>query len=168
MVVAIAFILTTSISKKMFDLLDVRLNEAMRTHAIVEKMVDAASHPISESALRKMEESLTNLRSNIPTVASASIAEAEAISASTQLINTAIARPRARMVGTETLIFAGDTFWQIRVKIDGGLHELNLIKLLEFFEEDNPQIRLYSFDFQPDAKGAVSLVVDYLYQRGSV
>lgn len=168
MVVGIVLILVMSISKSMFDLLDERRNEALRTHAMLERMVEAASHPVSESAFQKAETALSNLLKKVPSVATASIAEAEALSAATQLINTTIARPRARMVGTETLIYEGDTYWQVRIKVDGGLHELNFIKLLEFFEEDYPQIRLYSFDFQPDAKGVVSLVVDYLYQQGSV
>lgn len=168
MVVGIALILVISISKSMFDLLDERRDEALRTHAMLERMVEAASHPVSESALLQTEESLSNLRANIPTVASASIAEAEALSAGTKIINTAIARARSRLVGTETLVFGDTTYWQVRIKIDGGLHELNFIKLLEFFEKEYPHIRLYSFDFQPDSKGVVSLVVDYLYQQGSV
>jgi len=168
MVVGIVFILIISISKSMFDLLDERHNEAMRTHAMLERMIEAASRPVSDSAVLKAEELLENLRSNIPVVASASIAEAEALSAGTKIINTAIARARSRLIGTETLVFGDTTYWQVRIKIDGGLHELNLIKLLEFFEEDYPHIRLYSFDFQPDSKGVVSLVVDYLYQQGSM
>lgn len=168
MLVGIALILVVSVSKSLFDVIDERRFEAMKTHAMIERMIEAANQPVSESVVRETEASLLELHSKIPSVSTASIAEAEALAAATLLINTTIARPRARMVGTETLVFEGKTYWQVRVKIDGGLHELNLIKLLEFFDEELPQTRLYSFDFQPDAKGVVSLVVDYLYQQGTV
>lgn len=168
MVVAIVFIFLISIGKTLSDKLEENRADALKTHSMIVRMTNAASRPVSDSTLKETSKELDELKGQIPKVETASIAEAEALSAAKNIINTAIARPRSSLVGTESLLIGGQTYWQVRIKIDGGLHELNLIKLLAFFEKDYPQIRLYSFEFQPDSKGVVSLVVDYLYQQGNV
>lgn len=168
MVLGIALLLILSASKSAFDWLEESRDEAMRTHAMIEKMVDAASKPVPEPLLLETKMRLADIQQKIPTVSAQSIAEAEALSAAKRITDVTIARPRRSIVGTESLTFSGVDYWQVRIKIDGGLHELNLMKLLEFFEKTNPHIRLHSMDFQPDAKGVVSLVVDYLYRKEAV
>lgn len=167
MVIAIAFLLFLSVTKTFFEKLDESRSEAMGIYSMVEKMVDAASRPVSEDMMLETKAKLSLLEESIPQAESSSIAEAEGFSAAKTIINTTIARPRAKLIGTETLIFSGTTYWQVRIQITGGLHELNLIPLLDFFDNSHPHVRLHSFDFQPDTKGAVSVVVDYLYKQGS-
>ncbi|OJF69417.1 hypothetical protein BK026_11820 [Alteromonas sp. V450] len=168
MLVAIAAILLISGTKTLFDTLSENRSDAMRTHQMIEKMVAAASNPVSEEAMANAANKVERFYAQIPKVESASIAEAEAFSAASKIINTTIARPRSKLVGTETLRISNKTFWQVRIQIDGGLHELNLIPLLAFFDKKNLQIRLNSLDFQPDTRGNVTLVVDYLYMQGKV
>lgn len=166
MTLGIVGILLLSGAKALLDRLDRNEKEALRTHGMIEKMVSAASDPVSEAMLQTVTEQLTKFDVSVPTVESSSIAEAEAFSSAKQIINTTIARPRSKLVGTEILTFGGQTFWQVRIQIDGGLHELNLIPLLKFFERKNVHIRLKSFDFKPDSRGTVTIVIDYLYKQG--
>ena len=167
MTVGIVGILVLSFAKSLLDKLEENEKEARQTHQMIEKMVLAASNPVSDEMLTTITEQLAKFNAVIPVVESASIAEAEAFSSAKKIINTTIARPRSKLVGTETLTLGDSVYWQLRIQIDGGLHELNLIPLLKFFEKEDLQIRLNSLDFQPDSRGKVTLVIDYLYEQGN-
>lgn len=101
----------------------------------------------------------------LPTAQSTSVAEAQALTEIEQKVGTLLSRKRLNLLGSEQLEGAKTILWQVRVEIAGQLSEVNLIELLQNFDNQNKHARIASFQYSPKTSNSINLVVDLLYQR---
>lgn len=103
----------------------------------------------------------------LPTAQSASVAEAQALAEVEQKIGKLVSRKRLNLLGSEQLAGAKPILWQVRVEIAGQLSELDLIELLQNFDNQNKHGRITSFQYSPKSSNSINLVVDLLYKRAT-
>jgi hypothetical protein len=103
----------------------------------------------------------------LPTAQSASVAEAQALAEVEQKMGELVSRKRLNLLGSEQLSGAEPVLWQVRVEIAGQLSELDLIELLQYFDNQNKHARIASFQYSPKSSNSINLVADLLYKRAN-
>ena len=95
------------------------------------------------------------------------MAEAQALAEVEQKLGKLLSRKRLNLLGSESLVGAKPILWQVRVEIAGQLAELDLIELLQHFDNQNKHARIASFQYSPKTSNSINLVVDLLYKRAN-
>ena len=165
MLVLIVAILVLSLMKKFTDGMQQQRSETLSQITLLEKLSQTAQNNTPVTIIESISIAYKYWNNSIPTAISGSIAEAKALTEIEQKLGMMITRKRVNLIGSEQLSDSKQVFWQVRVEIAGQMAELDLIKLLQHFDNNAQHARIASFQYAPKVSNSLNLVVDLLYRR---
>lgn len=161
----IAAILVLSVVKGFIDVNDDIESELDSKESLLIRLKSAAEQEISPEIFQSLNSREEAIRSSFPVAVSVSIAEAEALSAINAIANGLISDGRAKLIGSDTLTFGEQIFWQVRVEYQGELSQRELTALLGNLDGSKPEVRLVSFRYRIGRSNSVNLILDFLYRK---
>jgi len=167
MCVGICIILTLSLIKFYTDQQQENREQTQQQLALLAKYKLTALSKADPAISVAIDAANTRWLEALPAAQSASVAEAQALAEVEQKIGKLLSRKRLNLLGSEPLAGAKPILWQVRVEIAGQLSELDLIELLQHFDNQNKHARITSFQYSPKASNSINLVVDLLYKRAN-
>jgi hypothetical protein len=167
MVLLILCILAISLLKQFSDELSLQSNQTQNQLDLLARLEQTAQHTIDENIIASINRGYSDWLEYLPSAASASVAEAQALTEIEQNIGTLLKRKRLNLLGSERLIGSKQDIWQVRVEIAGQLDELNLIELLTHFDNTDKHARIASFQYSPKTSNSINLVIDVIYKRAN-
>jgi hypothetical protein len=167
MCVGICIILTLSIIKFYADQQLENRQQTQQQLALLAKYKLTAQSKIDQAISVAIDAANVSWLEALPAAQSASVAEAQALAEVEQKIGKLLSRKRLNLLGSEPLAGVKPILWQVRVEIAGQLAELDLIELLQYFDNQNKHARIASFQFSPKTSNSINLVVDLLYKRAN-
>lgn len=165
LLVLVLFIVVLSLSDVMLGTIDAQASDVKSQARLLSKLNNAIENPIDENASKEISKALAERKETIPVSVSRSIAEAGALSSAEQKISVLLNNGRVDIVGTKTLTFANEAFWEVRIKIEGRMPPLKFIELLELFDGAEPHRRLVSMQYRPKAANVVTIVYDVMLKQ---
>lgn len=167
MTVGIVIILTLSLIKFYSDQQQQNRVQTQQQLALLAKYELTAQSQTDPAISAAIETANTAWLDALPTAQSASVAEAQALAEVEQKVGSLLSRKRLNLLGSEQLAGAKPILWQVRVEIAGQLSEVNLIELLQHFDNQHKHARIASFQYSPKTSNSINLVVDLLYKRAN-
>jgi hypothetical protein len=167
MSVGIVIILTLSLIKFYSDQQQQNRLQTQQQLALLAKYELTAQSETDPAISAAIDTANTAWLEVLPTAQSTSVAEAQALTEIEQKVGTLLSRKRLNLLGSEQLEGAKTILWQVRVEIAGQLPEVNLIELLQHFDNQNKHARIASFQYSPKTSNSINLVVDLLYKRAN-
>jgi hypothetical protein len=165
MVLVIVAILALSLLKQFSDNNQKYSAETQYQLALLAKLKQSTQNSTDANIVESIKEAYSTWIDSLPKAASSSIAEAQALTEVDQNLGKLLDRKRLNLLGSERLDDNNQIIWQVRVEIAGQLSELNLIELLQHFDNKHNHARITSFQYSPKASNSINLVIDLLYIR---
>lgn len=167
MLLVVAVILLSSLSKSVFDNISEERASITQQFLMVEKLKVAANKTVDLDALEALEAEVSKLSSNIPSSGSMNVAEAEALKLSAESFSKIVTSSSISLIGSEPM-FIGDTeYWQVRIQVTGRLPEKSFISFLSNFDGKKSYVRLNSLEYIPQSGDRINAVIDYLYKKAA-
>tara|TARA_B100002049_G_C16004604_1_gene343055 strand:+ start:137 stop:712 length:576 start_codon:yes stop_codon:yes gene_type:complete len=160
-------ILLASFIKSVSDSVQEIETTTSQQQAMVNRLKAAAAVELSDTKLNEARIAVAELIEQAPSASSSSIAEAQALTLAEKQFLVLLKRSRANLVGTETVQYGNETFWQIRIELSGQLKPKSVFTLLQYFDGGLIYQRLASFQFRPKVSNDMSMVVDFLFRQES-
>ena len=167
MCVGICIILILSLIKFYADQQQENREQTQQQLALLAKYKLTAQSKTDPAISVAIDTANTSWLEALPAAQSASVAEAQALAEVEQKLGKLLSRKRLNLLGSESLVGAKPILWQVRVEIAGQLAELDLIELLQHFDNQNKHARIASFQYSPKTSNSINLVVDLLYKRAN-
>lgn len=158
-------ILLLSLGKGFANFVDAKSETLYQQELLLSKLKTADARPLNEALVESHATEVERLKSVAMKAASASVAEAQALTRADGLLSNRIEDGRATLINTEETIFGTSTFWQVRIEIRGKLTSENLIPLLDEFDGELIYQRLNSMNYRPKASNTITFVFDYLFMQ---
>lgn len=165
MVLLIICILAISLLKQFSDKIGLQSNQTQNQLDLLARLEKTAQHTIDGNIIASINSGYSEWLESLPDAASASVAEAQALTEIEQNIGTLLKRKRLNLLGSEQLAGSKQDIWQVRVEVAGQLEELNLIELLSHFDNTDKHARIASFQYTPKTSNSINLVIDVIYKR---
>ncbi|ABG41740.1 hypothetical protein Patl_3234 [Paraglaciecola sp. T6c] len=167
MVLLIICILAISLLKQFSDKIGLQSNQTQSQLDLLARLEKTAQHTIDGNIITSINRRYSEWLESLPSAASASVAEAQALTEIEQNIGKLLKRKRLNLLGSEQLAGSKQVIWQVRVEIAGQLDELNLIELLTHFDNTDKHARIASFQYSPKTSNSINLVIDVIYKRAN-
>lgn len=165
MVVAIVAILALSLFKQFSDNRQQQRTQTQDQLELLARLEQTAQSNIDANIVESINMAFSGWIDSLPKAVSSSVAEAQALTEIDQNLGKLFKRKRLNLLGSEQLDDSNHVFWQVRVEIAGQLSELDLIELLQYFDNTHKHARITSFVYSPKTSNSISLVVDLIYIR---
>jgi hypothetical protein len=165
MVMVIVAILALSLLKQFADTRGQQATQTQNQIDLLARLKQTAQHNIDVNIVESINTAYAAWSDSLPKAASSSVAEAQALTEIDKNLGTLLKRKRLNLLGSEQLKNSNEVIWQVRVEIAGQLAELDLIELLQHFDNTHKHARITSFQYSPNASNSINLVVDLIYIR---
>jgi type II secretory pathway pseudopilin PulG len=165
MLVLIVTILALSLLKQLSDNRQQQRIQAQSQIELLARLKQSAQNNIDANIVESIKTAYFSWIDLLPKAASSSVAEAQALTEIDKNLGKLLKRKRLNLLGSEQLTDNNQVIWQVRVEISGQLAELDLIELLQHFDNQHKHARITSFQYSPKTSNSISLVVDLIYKR---
>jgi hypothetical protein len=165
MLVLIVTILALSLLKQLSDNRQQQRIQAQSQIELLARLKQSAQNNIDANIVESIKTAYSSWIDLLPKAASSSVAEAQALTEIDKNLGKLLKRKRLNLLGSEQLTDNNQVIWQVRVEISGQLAELDLIELLQHFDNQHKHARITSFQYSPKTSNSISLVVDLIYKR---
>lgn len=165
MLVLIVTILALSLLKQLSDNRQQQRLQAQSQIELLARLKQSAHNNIDANIVESIKTAYSSWIDLLPKAASSSVAEAQALTEIDKNLGKLLKRKRLNLLGSEQLTDNNQVIWQVRVEISGQLAELDLIELLQHFDNQHKHARITSFQYSPKTSNSISLVVDLIYKR---
>jgi hypothetical protein len=165
MLVLIVTILALSLLKQLSDNRQQQRLQAQSQIELLARLKQSAHNNIDANIVESIKTAYSSWIDLLPKAASSSVAEAQALTDIDKNLGKLLKRKRLNLLGSEQLTDNNQVIWQVRVEISGQLAELDLIELLQHFDNQHKHARITSFQYSPKTSNSISLVVDLIYKR---
>lgn len=165
MVVVIVAILALSLIKQFADTQQQHRAQTQNQIELLTRLKQSALNTIDVNIVESIRVAYSAWIDSLPSAASSSVAEAQALTAIDQGLGKLLKRKRLNLLGSDQLKDTSQVIWQVRVEIAGQLAQLDLIELLQHFDNTHKHARISSFQYRPKASNSINLVVDLIYIR---
>ena len=160
----VAVILCLSGIKAFSDVNAAKAQSIQQQLALLQRLENAMQQPLSQEQLTQADETLAKLLAQVPSSQSSSVAEATALAKVDNIANGRITRGRANLVGSDEIVVGDNKFWQVRVEYRGQLNQHDLFALLSLVDGADVTSRLVSFQYRPNQRGNISMVLDFMFR----
>lgn len=167
MLLAIAIILSVSLTISAFEELNELSEENRVLIALNSRLVNTVNNPPTQEQLEQVLNVKQELFAFIPAVNSANVAEASALSLIENELKGVIERSRFTLLGTEEIRVGNTIFWSVRIEVAGRVEPAQLSNLLETADAKYINRRVPALRYSPRIANTVTAVYDFLYRKES-
>jgi hypothetical protein len=133
---------------------------------LTNRLQTASDTPFDEQAFMQLQKRVDEMVLSVPSAAAISIAEAQALSELNKLREKIYSDGRTTLLGTETLTFGTQSFYQTRIELNGSHDLLKLIELLYQVDGSKLHMRLVTLQIRSGRRtNTLTLVMDYLHRQ---
>ena len=130
------------------------------------RLKTASDTPFDEQAFTQLQSRIGDMVQSVPSAPAMSIAEAQSLSEVNKLRDKVFSAGRTTLLGTETLIFGAQSFYQTRIELNGNHDLLKLLSLLQQVDGTNLHMRLVTLQIRTGRRNnSLTLVMDYLHRQ---